>query len=60
MGMIVLVLAVLLPIAWLWVQNDPLVWIFALIAFFFVHYAGVTLITRFGGQEQTPTEKGVA
>ena len=60
LGMIVLVLALLLPIAWLWIQNNPLVWIYAFIAFFFVHYVGVKLITRFGGQEQTATEKGVA
>lgn len=60
LGMIVLVLAVLLSIAWLWVQNNPLVWIYALIAFFFVHYVGVKLITRFGGQEQTATEKSAA
>jgi hypothetical protein len=59
LGMAVLVLAVLLPIAWLWVQNNSLVWILAFIAFLFVHYAGVKMITRFGGQEPSKEAKSL-
>lgn len=52
-----LVLGALLPIAWGWFQNPSWVWIYALIAFFFLHYFGIKLITFFDGRGQAASSK---
>jgi len=53
LGMALLITGTLLPAVWGWTQNQSRVWIYALIAFFFVQYFGIKLITLFDGRGQT-------
>jgi len=56
--MILLVTGALLPAIWGWMQNRPLVWMYALVAFVFVQYFGIKLITVFDGRGETSGTKG--
>ena len=51
--MAVLVIGVLLLIVWGWFQIPSWIWIYAFVAFLFVHYMGVKLMTLFDGRGQT-------
>ena len=53
LSMSVLDLAVLLPVLWGWTQNRSWTWSYALIAFFFLQYLGIKLITLFDGRGQS-------
>lgn len=48
--MTVLLLGALLPAAWGWLNNQPWVWVYALLAFLFVRTFGIRLIVRFDGR----------
>jgi hypothetical protein len=50
--MIALVAAASLPALWGLSREQSWVWIYALLAFFVVHYFGIQLITRFDGRAQ--------
>ena len=51
--MVILVLGALLAITWGWLRSPSQLWIYALIAFFFVQYLGIKLMTLFDGRGQT-------
>jgi len=51
--MALLVIGPLLVITWGWFQNPSMVWMYAFIAFFFVQYLGIKLMTLFDGRGQT-------
>jgi hypothetical protein len=51
--MVMLVIGTLLAITWGWFQSPSLVWMYAFIAFFFVQYLGIKLMTLFDGRGQT-------
>ncbi|HEX5838397.1 MAG TPA: hypothetical protein VFY26_11250 [Anaerolineales bacterium] len=52
--MAALVVAAILPALWGLSRGQAWVWIYALLAFFVVHYFGIQLITRFDGRAQSP------
>ena len=51
--MALLVSGPLLAITWGWFQNPSVVWMYAFVAFFFVQYLGIKLMTLFDGRGQT-------
>lgn len=51
--MAALVIGTLLPILWGWLQHPSWIWIYALIAFIFVQYVGIKMMTLFDGRGQT-------
>ena len=57
--MLILVISTLLAIAWGWTRSPSQVWIYALIAFFFVQYLGIKLMTLFDGRGQIANAKSL-
>jgi hypothetical protein len=57
--MAALVIVALLPAVWGWINNLSWVWMYALLAFFFVQSFGVKLITVFDGRGGTSTAQNV-
>jgi hypothetical protein len=51
--MVILVIGALLTITWGWLRIPSLIWIYALIAFFFLQYLGIKLMTLIDGRGQT-------
>jgi len=56
--MSLLVIGPLVGITWGWIQNSSVVWIYAFVAFFFVQYLGIKLMTLFDGRGQTASLAG--
>jgi hypothetical protein len=57
--MLALTVGVLLPIVWGWFQNPSRVWIYAFIAFLFLQYSGIKLITLFDGRGRTARPENI-
>jgi hypothetical protein len=55
LGTAILVIVPLLPAIWGWMEDRWWVWIYALIAYFFVQYFGIKLFTIFDGRGETST-----
>ena len=55
-----LVTVLLLPAIWGWIQGWSWIWIYGLVAFFFVQYFGIKLFTIFDGRRQTSMTESVA